>query len=187
MSKIQRDLTFVSGSSYNLNIYLTEQFTLIGVFNSDLDSSPEQVYSDVSNIVSGLTADRLSEIKTFDRNYPYKLNINGVSKIDYTPDGKYSKIYYTINGIDYITDILNSNNTTYSYIARGIDSIIGETFSLIKSDRLLHLNELPQVSNNISIEREQISVFDPHYRTANIKNMGDFLTYGGGNYFEIFE
>lgn len=189
MEKIYRKIQIPSSGStnnINLNLFLTEKFTLMGVMDSDLTSEVNNIYNnDSNNIVTGYTENRLSEIKTFDFQQPYKLGLNGVTNISYTIDGKYSIIYYTIDGISYITDVINKNITVYSYVARGIDSIVGDTFSLIRSDKYINLYQKPVTKNYINVEREQLSVLDNHYRIKNIKNIGDLITYGGGNFFDI--
>lgn len=190
MDKIYRKVQIPSSgltNNINLNLFLTEKFTLMGVMDSDLTSEANPIYNHNNDdiIVTGYTENRLSEIKTFDLQQPYKIGINGVTNIIYTTDGKYSIIYYTIDGITYITDVINKNITVYSYIARGIDSIVGDTFSLIRSDRYINLYQKPNTKSYINVEREQLSVLDNHYRIKNIKNIGDLITYAGGNYFDV--
>lgn len=188
MEKLYRKIQIPSSgltNNINLNLFLTEKFTLMGVMDSDLTSEANNIYNNINNIVTGYTENRLSEIKTFDFQQPYKLGLNGITNIIYTVDGKYNIIYYTIDGINYITDIINKNITVYSYVARGIDSIVGDTFSLIRSDRYINLYQKPTTKSYINVEREQLSVLDNHYRIKNIKNIGDLITYAGGNFFDI--
>ncbi len=165
---------------------LDEKFTLIGNYTSDESSVNEDVFSSVNNIVTGDCESRLSEVETYDQQFPYKLGINGVTDIVHNFDGTIFSVSYTIDGINYITE-LSDLYTVYSYAARGIDSINGVNFSLIKSDKTLGLNRKPEVLSLINIERQEISVFESHYRIQNIKNMGDLLTYAGGNYFNIVD
>jgi hypothetical protein len=112
MNKIYRKVQIPSSgltNNINLNLFLTEKFTLMGVMDSDLTSEANNIYNtNGDNIVTGYTENRLSEVKTFDLQQPYKIGINGVTNINYTVDGKHSVIYYTIDGISYITDVINN-------------------------------------------------------------------------------
>lgn len=182
MSKIL-EIRFNSGSTYNIDIFLVEVFELIGVLDSDITSINPPDISNTSNAVSGYTSNRLSEIRTFNYQRPYQIGINGVTNITYNPDSSINSVYYVINGINYITD-LTTNTTIYSYTATGISD--NTPFSLIKDDNYLTLDDEVQVDNLISIERPTINVLDPHYRTQNINNLADFLSYAGGNYFNVY-
>lgn len=158
----------------------------MGIFHSDTDSVNEQIYSNTVHLITGETSSRLSEVKTYDIQQPYKLGVNGVTDIEFNPvNGSYSKIYYTIDNIDYITDIIN-NKTIYSYTSNGFDSTNSDNYSLIKNDKYLNLNQEIELNNLINIERLEISVFDPHYRLLNINNLNDIESYGGGTYFKIY-
>ncbi len=186
MDKLYRKLKFTTGSTYNINVVLEEKFTLIGTYNDDETSiiSPEYNDSDTS-IVSGYTENRLSDVETYDTVFPYKVGMNGVTFVGYKPDSTIDYVEYNIDGIDYKTIFDDFYTTTYSYIARGIDSLTGINFSLIKNDKILGINQKPEVLSFVNIERQEISVFDPFYRLKNIKNIGDLLTYGGGKFFNI--
>lgn len=186
MEKIYKKIKFNSGQTISINVYLEEKFTLLGVSHTDDESENEPVFTQNSQQITGLTESRLLEVKTYDKQQPYKIGVNGVTDILYNPsNGTYYKIYYTIDNIDYITD-LNTNTTSYSYYTRGFDSTNSNNHSVIKKDKYLGLNQEIEVNNLINIERLEISVFDPHYRMIGLNSLNDIESYGSGNYFKIY-
>ena len=56
-------------------------------------------------IISGYTDDRLSELKTYDKDQPYQVGYNGVTQIIYGDDGDVETIEYVIDDIKYITNL----------------------------------------------------------------------------------
>jgi len=99
--------------------------------------------------VTGLTQSRLNDIKTYTPQTPYKVNVNGVTKVD--PN----YIEYTIDNIDYKTFI--SNNLTIYKVSKqtddfDIDRLIGNNDSVFV--------DIKKTLNAMIIERSNISVYE---------------------------
>lgn len=184
MNKIYKKIKYNTGQTVSINVFLEEKFTLMGVFHSDTSSQTTPIFNTNTEQITGFTDSRLLEVKTYDKQQPYKLGVNGVTNIEYNSNGTYSKIYYTIDNIDYITD-LKQNITQYSYYTTGFDSSNSDNYSVIKNDKYLGLDKEIETNNLINIERLEISVFDPHYRLIGLNNLSDIESYGGGNFFKI--
>jgi len=157
-------------------------------------------------IISGTTSHKLDLISGYDKNLPIKLGpINGniVTNIEYTDlaNTAYTKIYYTIGDINYITTYrpplnqfdLNTHPTVFSTTLSGVDfnqytnnnSNIQYTFD-VKEESKMGLVSPAKVKNELFIERMSVAVFERHSRLANIKSLEDLEEYRNG-YYNIVE
>lgn len=187
MEKLHRKLKIsnTTNSVYSFNIFLTEKYSLIGSTQSDTNSINSNEPSNNPQTITGQTDSRLEEVETFDRLSPFKVGINGVQSITYNNDGSFNEITYIIDNITYITRYFDLF-TVFVYTTYGINGFNSDTFSLIKDDTLMGIDGQPQIDNNIFVERQEITVFDPHIRLKYINNVGELITYGGGLYYKIF-
>lgn len=155
-------------------------------------------------IISGFTSNKLDLISGYDKNEPIKIGlINGnlVTNIEYTDiaNTAYTKIYYTIDGIDYVTtykpprdqfdvnahptkfyvNVNGGNFEPYNYGQKQL------TFD-IKEESKMGLVFPPKVKNELFIERMSVAVFERHSRLANIQSLEDLVEYRNG-YYNIVE
>jgi hypothetical protein len=157
-------------------------------------------------MISGTTSHKLDLISGYDKNLPIKLGpINGnvVTNIEYTDlaNTAYTKIYYTIGDINYVTTYVtptsqfdtNAHPTIFTTNLSGDDfnnytnssGNIQYTFD-IKEESKMGLVFPPKVKNELFIERMSVAVFERHSRLANIKSLDDLVEYRNG-YYNIVE
>lgn len=144
-------------------------------------------------ILSGYTDDRLSEIKTYDKNNPYQVGYNGVTQITTDIGGDVDSVEYTLDGIKYITnfgkqffpndDERFSTLTIYFFESSGLSE---EKINVIKKEVEMSVSEPPKVEEEIFIERQETSVFERHLRMGEIKTLEQLEEYKNG-YYNIFK
>lgn len=183
MDKFYRKIVFNSGSSYNLNIILSEKYDLIGMYNIDETSENLQQYYP-QYLITGSCENRLTEIETYDIQRPYIVGINGVTEINSDSNDKIIYIIYIIDGFTYKTFFDDDLTSYYSYLSSSLNSDTANNYSVIKSDKTLSLTQI-KVQNEILIDRFAISTFDKHYRLSNMKNLSDITNYMSGNGFNL--
>lgn len=147
--------------------------------------------------LTGSTTDRLSVIKTLDRNEPYKIGVNGVFNVQ--PD----YVEYEIDDVLYKTFFKKTRST----IGRGqassrapyIDSSLEnlsrptkfkinippndyETYPLVKEEEKLDQVFLPEIKDEIFMERGIGNIYEIHMRLMDIKNIGQLEIYKNGFY-----
>jgi hypothetical protein len=197
MKLIKKQIKFVSGTTYNINILLTGDIKDMGVFdtvdvNSNYFESPAFSYP---YNVTGQSSSRLSELEKFvvsvDPNVKYvgggSFTSDGLHAYSITPTGS-TYIYY-LGGIQY-TDVLASGSsaTTTSFLFR-VTSFSSDNFDYkryIKDENKQNLVEKSQVNSDVFIVRQEQSVFEKNYRLRAINSLNNVLTYAGGNYFTIY-
>ncbi len=149
-------------------------------------------------IVSGVTRNRLNEIKTYDKNNPFQVGVNGVTNILTDTDGNPERIEYTINGVGYVTiitdptiplettktnkeyyDIDRNMTTTYTVDVAPIETVDN---NILKEEVLMGVVFPPKIEEEIFIERERLSVFEPHSRLGEIKTLDQLEEYRNGYY-----
>lgn len=187
MEKIKKRIRFKSGSTYSFNFCLYNMSNLLGEYTPIDQNSPNTNNTFVSNTIVTITAEtssKLSEVRTYDDNNPFIVGQNGVTNLEYSGN-TLIKVEYTLNGIDYTTNILN-NTTTYSFQTKGLDSSNSDNLPIIKNDRILDVSLKKDSLNLINVERQTQSAIENHYRISQIKNINDLTTYASGNYFNIF-
>lgn len=144
-------------------------------------------------ILSGYTDDRLSELKTYDRNQPYQVGYNGVTQVGLGPDGNIELVEYIINDIKYITNIGKpilperpdsfKTQTVYFFDASNLSQ---ENINVIKKEVEMGLSEPPKIEEEIFIERQETSVFERHLRMGEIESLEQLEEYKNG-YYTIFK
>ena len=153
--------------------------------------------------ITGYTSSRLNEVKTLDKNNPYKVGVNGVFNvqsdfIEYEIDGVLYKTFLNKNIIN--KNFLNKNQRykfnpiSISYVTYSTegtrDTIFkiektGDSFEykpLIKEENKLEQVFLPEIEDEIFIERAYSNIYEKHMRLMDIKNIGQLETYKNGFY-----
>ncbi len=157
--------------------------------------------------ITGHTSSRLNEVKTLDINEPYKVGVNGVLSVtpeyvEYKIDDIFYKTYTPLPSIgrpkfqkgfkgprtsmfkNYITPIEigepNSQNTIFRF--QNLSNNF-ETYPSIKEENKLEQVFLPEIEDEIFIERGVGNIYEKHMRLMDINNIGQLETYKNGFYF----
>jgi hypothetical protein len=150
--------------------------------------------------VTGYTSNRLSEIKTLDRNNPYKVGVNGVFNVtsefvEYELDGIFYKTYINTipfffqRGRDNIDDVtLIRSYTSPNSEPNNQDTIFKYKPSknnftnkpLIKEEVKLEQVFLPKIEDDIFIERTSTNIYEKHMRLMDINTLDGLETYKNG-------
>ena len=144
-------------------------------------------------IVTGFTDSRLLEVKTYDKNQPYQVGYNGVTKVIYDSTNKPTQVEYTLDGINYITsigkplfpdnDLFFKTETVYFFES---STLSDEKINLIKRDVEMGVSETPKIESDIFIERQSTSIFERHMRMGEIDTLNELEAYRNG-YYNIFK
>lgn len=155
-------------------------------------------------MITGYTSHKLDLVKTYDKNNPFQVGLNGITNIDYIDplnQTGITKIYYTIGNINYetkyvpkylVNNVDNSLNTKYLYTMFPTvfkTSMTGYDFDdyfSIKEEAKMGLVFPPKVSNELFIERMNVAVFERHSRLSEIKSLDGLVEYRNG-YYNIIE
>lgn len=153
--------------------------------------------------ITGYTSSRLNEVKTLDPNNPYKVGVKGVYNV------QNDFIEYSLDGIFYKTYIQNtpsifqsakktnfnkvSEIKTYNTPTRFLDPVKQNTIfryqpsqdnfeykPLIKEENKLEQVFLPEIEDEIFIERTFTNVYERHMRLMDINNIGQLEIYKNG-------
>ena len=130
-------------------------------------------------MISGTTSHRLTEISRYSTTQPFLVGVNGVTNITYNSDGTINQIYYTLDGINYITSYFSPYPTIF------YTNLVGnyfQTSNLIKEETKMNTVFPPKIDNQIFIERMSLAVFERHTRLSNITNIGSLTEYRNGYY-----
>lgn len=158
--------------------------------------------------LTGYTSNRLNEIKTLDRINPFKIGVNGVfnvqlTYIEYEIDGIFYKTFLDPKALPkekkpskllknkFYTTPNELNTPLYNEefgVMGGRDTIFRvkltnnnfETYPLIKQEDKLEQVFLPEIEDEIFIERGSSNIYEKHMRLMDIKNMGQLETYKNG-------
>lgn len=155
--------------------------------------------------LTGYTSNRLKEIRTIDVNNPFKIGVNGVFNIqtqyiEYELDDVFYKTYFfqNIGGSEpartkivknksYVTppELSKPNNVGDKNIKDTIFKVklTGDNFvtrPLIKEENKLEQVFLPEIKDEIFIERSTSNIYEKHMRLMDINNIGQLETYKNG-------
>jgi hypothetical protein len=149
-------------------------------------------------MITGTSNSRLTELKKyavtdiFENQYigNGSLTFNGV---DYNLSDVNNHIIYYIDTIKFV-DIINNTGIYSGYTS-------GTTLNIFEPQGFIDLNfinqpiykdpnkneiiSLHRIDNDVFIDRQSISVFDDNYQLNYISNIGDLITFVGGNYYNI--
>lgn len=149
-------------------------------------------------MITGTSNSRLTELKKYvvtdifeneyiGSNSPF---INGV---DYGLSNINTHIVYYIDTIKYV-DIIDSggiysgytSGTTLNiYEPQGFTELNFINQPIYKDPNKNEIISLHKINNDVFIDRQGISVFEDTYQLNYIKNIGDLITFVGGNYYNI--
>lgn len=137
-------------------------------------------------MITGFTSHKLDVVSTYNKNIPFQVGVNGVTKIDYNPTNptEIVKVYYTIGNINYETNYEEPQYPTiFKTTMSGYD--FDDYFS-IKEEAKMGLVFPPKVTNELFIERMSVAVFERHSRLSEIKTLEGLIEYRNG-YYNIIE
>ena len=180
--------------------------------NNDADFNRNIIISGYT--VTGSCASRLNEVKknaispVFYKQYFYSIDTtaNGLDI--------YDSYYYTgntlntpmpilgISGITGVTQYLlkyyidkikyieysgaTATGTTFSFVSDGLNNTNDfDNFKLIKDENKNNVINNPEITSDVFIIRQEVSVFEKNYNLEYIKNLIDLETFAGGNYYNI--
>lgn len=148
--------------------------------------------------ITGYTNSRLNEVRTLDKSQPFKVGVNGVFNI------QNDFIEYEIDGISYKTYSINykfgkrtpsvfktyvtpsfyqwtkNKTNTIFKVQKTTDDF--EYKPLIKEENKLEQVFLPEIKDEIFIERAYSNIYEKHMRLMDIRNIGQLETYKNGFY-----
>jgi hypothetical protein len=153
-------------------------------------------------MISGTTSHRLYQIKTYNKNKPYVVGLNGVTNIEYGEQGEPIKVFYTIDNIEYETNLEELNQITtdrlpLSNIEDGSKFNAETVFKtntpsssnffksggyFFKEETKMGLVEPIKTEEQIFIERQYQTVLEKHSRLSEIKSLEGLITYRNGYY-----
>ena len=200
----------------NLNTPYNLSYVLRYPTNAEKD-----YYNYANAVVTGSTDSKLEDLKSYNRNLPYRTNFDvnketytnykgdqiiGVDRIKSYGEPKVY-VFDTIDDVNLGSDNQTTGLRYVEYTGRTtttiIDDIIkitpltvvnfiGEGFNgtnislsgLTKEEYLLGMISVPEVYDDVFIERGVNNVFENHLRLAEVKTLGDVATYNGG-YFNV--
>lgn len=188
MIKLKKNIIFNKDNDYYVLIPFNNKFKTIGYYDSvdgDIFVTGETQTITLANpskqlpnepsltqnnnyLLTGSTTNRLSEIKTYNRNEPYKVGINGVTL--YVKD---EYVEYVLDGISYRTIFDNNLTTTYYFGVNGLNNLNSENYNLFKDDKKQFDDPFIE-KNEINIDRINIPVFQQMLKLGNIDSIDDF-------------
>jgi hypothetical protein len=139
-------------------------------------------------IISGFTSNKLDLVSGYDSDRPYIVGLNGVTNITYNNLNEIQSVSYTIDEINYVTNFDRDKTTKFytNYSGENFEpQVVGNnlqnTFD-IKEESKMKLVFPTKVTNDLFIERMEISVFERHSRLSNIKGVDQLEDYKNGYY-----
>jgi len=131
-------------------------------------------------MISGTTSHRLTEISRYSTTQPFLVGVNGVTNITYNSDGSINQIFYTLDGIYFVTTYTPPDYPTIFYT--NLTGNYFQNINLIKEESKMNVVLPPKIDNQIFIERMSLAVFERHTRLSNITNIGSLTEYRNGYY-----
>lgn len=159
----------LTGNTISFTINLNQKYDNLGLmsdFSDDLSSSSESI------LVTGITENKLSSVRSFDLNNPYEIGVNGVTNING------NIITYIIGDITYQTNIDNLT-TSFSFISNDINYINN---NFIYEENNIGDIDKPLIDNSIFIERSDISVIESFNKMKQITGVDDFVNFNNSFY-----
>jgi hypothetical protein len=180
--------------------------------NNDPDFNTNFIVSGYT--VTGTCVSRLNEIKknaispVFYKQYFYSIDTtaNGLDVYDsyfYTGSTLSNPIsILSIGGITGVTQYLlkyyidkikyieysgsTATGTTFSFVSDGLNNPDNFNYNkLIKDENKNNVINNPEITSDVFILRQELSVFEKNYNLEYIKNLIDLETFAGGNYYNI--
>lgn len=166
------------------------------------------------NTISGTTDSKLVSVKGYNVNNPYVVNYDVEEEPYYNYNNQYidgatrvtnisgNSITYVIDtnrdsnmgtdnqtsGILYRENINNETNTSeFRYHGEGWNARNSSLSALYKEEYLMGINFIPEIENDVFIDRGNISVTDYHLRMSEIETLNHLGNYGNGFFRIKFE
>lgn len=153
-------------------------------------------------MISGTTTHKLDKIKTYNQSTPYVIGENGVTNIDYDGNGNPTKVYYTIDDIDYQTELTTINRfisdkrplvnlnkggkvsarTTFNTDLPSYYNYLETGTTFFREDSKIGLVFPIKTEDEIFIERQYESVLETHSRLSEVKSLEGLINYRNGYY-----
>lgn len=139
-------------------------------------------------MITGTTYSRLEELvkygigDSFSNKYR-KSNTISVDGVNYDISTENHVVYY-ISGIIYVDDF-DLEITTYSYPPKELDYCGVDALRIYKDPKKMKIRNNPTTTNDLDIDRQEISVFDGIYKLSDLENLEEVTSYAGGKYFDI--
>lgn len=148
-------------------------------------------------IITGSSSTRLPELRKYAITNVFEEQYFGNGSatndgIDYSISPSIDYVVYYLGGIRYLDEKITTGTepftaTTFSFIAKGINSPDFIHAPIYKDPKRENIISLPKINDDVFIVRQTLSVFEQNYRLEYVKNLVDLLTYAGGNYFNIID
>ena len=189
MDKIYRQIVLNTANTenYYVSFCLTNTFALSGVMDDLSDVSTDNPYQYQTVTITGNSLSRLESCLTYDPQNPYVVGVNGVTAVNMDPQGNLYSVEYTLLNVQYITYVQQQLYTTFSLVETVLQLQPNSNLDLVKRDFLDGSIATPYVTSNIYVQRQEVSIFEPHYRLAMVANLDDVMDYGGGAYFTTYQ
>lgn len=196
MEKFKKRIRYVSGSSYNLKIMLTHEFSDLGFFDTYENAQSTSIGTTdigVTTTISGTSTNKLYAIRTYSQSDLYNLmyqtstniSVNGLDLIQSSLGGAVKTYIYYVDNISYKTiTSTGSTATTFSYVSIQGNPILFDNKPILKLETKLNQVENPTIDPDVFIVRQSLPVLEDNYRLSDIQNVDQLTKYGSG-YFNI--
>jgi hypothetical protein len=187
------DDTITTGTTYGINVLLSQESDDIGFFDPYLFSGGStgttihyQPYT-----VTGESTSRLNELKKFAVNVPFnKQYASGgtysTDGVDYSVSVSGVSVTYYLGGIKYIDLIVNNSTVTkFTFTGSGMTSPDFINKQIYQNPDKENIISNPKINDDVFIIRQELSAFENNYRLEYVKGLQELETYAGGNFFNI--
>ncbi len=164
----------LTGGTVNFTINLIQEYDNLGYMTDFSDNLT--LNSGQTNVITGFTENKLNNIRSYDYSNPYKVGINGVTKVTDT------QIFYTINEINYITN-LSDLKTTFQLTKNNQDYI---SSNFMFEEKNINLIDKMDIDNSIFIERQNISIIENFSKIRQISSVTEIENFNNG-FYKIFD
>jgi len=141
-------------------------------------------------IITGHTDSKLENIRTYSTKSSlfkrYRIVTGSTDNGILTAETSGNIITYRIDGITFITTTGTNESTIFSF---GSDGITGNTYNykIFKNDKKSSLSENITTTGSVTMDRQELSIFEMVYRLKDISTLRRLTTYGGGKVFNIIK
>lgn len=155
-------------------IKLTQSFNILGNIRELPDSTSEvnteshESVNEAVKTVTGVTENRLEEIRSYNIQMPYIVGVNGVLSVEE------DTVVYQLDGITYTTTI-EDGTTTYSFGYVGLTQALNTHF-FYRNEHDVFIDKKPTKSD-IIMQRSEKSVFDPMLIMATVNSLDDLADF----------
>jgi hypothetical protein len=157
--------TYKNLGQYDLitNNEIIGTLTTITFTQNTVQSNQQSVPFNIN--VSGITKSRLTEVRSFDPNVPYKAGINGVLFVTT------EYVEYSIGDVIYKT-FLDTQLTTFFKVTKPTNEL--QSQSIIGNDNSVSI-DIKKTLNAMVIDRSNISIYEYFNKINNCNELDDLL------------